>query len=553
MSLFCCVGWLKNNAGKRWRGFYTRCRDFVKWVKAISQVLAIPVVSGIVYAYLWCAQPKMPNLLGISSPDTVVSLLSAIIGALGSILGVAIAWILVVFELNGKTYSPHAFRDLFQDPRVRYLSILCITTIIIAVITMASVGQQLQVAQIDLAYLCLALFCISIVLLFPTIGSVVGSTQSSTRIVALLQSIRTEDIDALKSSSPIPLVSDFFSFVESNPIFALSEIGMRSIKDGDRLTARRILESATRKLIELLPKEHDKRGTIEAFLLIHSKVGRVAVEARDEGTTQICLGCFEEIHRFCANERYPWHTLIELNRTLRDLMDLAAQSGLEGTISAGFRAIADIMMGHLERNVVSSDHNWRIQLGHFWEEYVWMIRELTETAIDRERFAIARIGIDGLDDIVLRVILSGLDEQHKHWILSNACYYIEHLCLKCAAAQGAYSRQVFSFLPLSDPVIGLALGSESAYSGLPLLHHANILIGLAENGCLEPFSLDMLGYVGRETIDKIGSHTVYREALMVILDAFDRIRKTVEKNLTDRNKEIYLEAYRQLNTLVEWL
>lgn len=536
-------------------------------IKYIFNKIRFSLEIWLIFILILILEPKLPNILEIKNASTAVTLLSVIISALASILGIIIAVILVAFEILRKTYTTYAFKSFFQNEQLNELSTLYVSSIIISVLTITSLSDSLNIRDISLIYFSLFLFITSILILFPYSRKIIASTQSKKTIIELINKIDEQLIATFNYFRPDVPPSTYISRLEDNPIFILSEVAIRSIKDDDRLTPKLILVEATNKLLKMLEANENKRMTINAFLIIYRNTARTAIQVRQESVLRTILDCMERLHLFCAEKKILWHQVIELNKTLVDLLDESIKAGLDEIIKYGFYSIVDILKNHLDKNIPNEDEIRSLHIGtgkdipadpyknlqwnHISTEYIGMIANLIETSIELKRSQAVSNGLNRLAHISSTVISSELGDLQKSAIISRSYYLTKTLTLKCID-EGLY-KKIFTLSLFNSFTIEDALEEKVNISKDLLIQFSEFLLLLAEKDSLDESILNDLGTLGRCAVEKLGTDHIFKAALLFIIDVFKRLREIVEANLSEEKRLIYLEIYSQIESLKKWM
>ena len=546
-----------------------------------ERVTYVIVVIAAIFLIIWLYAPQLPiflpNVLGIRNVSAGIALLSTIIGSLAAILGIVIAVMLVAFEILRKTYSAYAFKSFFQDTRLKEIFSIYASTIIVSVLTLASLSDPLNSRDIDLIYLSLLLFAGSLIILFPYSQKIIGSTQSKKRIEDILEKIDGAAIRFFRLSTHsmvTPVLDDsgryevVTSIIEENPIYILKEVAVRSLKDDDLIIPRFVLAESTRKLLAILKNvdERDKaRDTINVFLIIIRGTARQAIKSRQEGILYAILGAIEGIHSFCAENKLPWYVVIELNNALVEIIEETIKSDLTNVSKYGLYTIERIMKAHLEKNTPSEDEIWTLHIysgekvqhdtnkSLQWQDvsdrYIRMVSNLTETAIDLQKSEVVNTGLFVLENIASEAMNLDLGDRQKTPIIRWCYYYIEKSILK-SVEEGLYSKGAVRPIFYG---MDAALEKKAKFSNIPLITFSKILIQLAEKNSLDSFILNDLGTLGRDSITKVEENTIYKDSVLYIIKVFDKIKNITEKNLNEENKQIYVEINTQLNSFTRWM
>lgn len=536
-------------------------------IKDFFNNIKLPLGISVIFVLLFLFKPVLPNILGIKNNSSAITLLSVIAGALASILGIIIAVILVAFEILRKTYTTYAFKSFFQNKRLRELFILYISTIIVSMSTIASLSDPLKPHDISFIHVSFLFFITSILILFSYSRRIISSTQSKERIIELVNQIDYQVINSFKYFRPHVPPSIYISAIEDNPIFILSEVAIRTLKDDDRLTPKLVLVEATNKLLKMLEVHGDRRTTINAFLIIFRNTARQAVQSQQEGTLRTILDCIESIHSFCAEKQVPWNEVIELNEILSEVLEESVKAGLDETGKVGFYIIEHIMKKHLEKNVpkedeiwtlhirtgkeVPVDHDKSLQWEHVSMGYIGMISNLIETSIELKRGQVVSTGLHRLISIASKVIDNKLGDIQKADIIRWSYYYAKTLALKCVD-EDLY-KKVIGLSPFNFIAIDRALEKKTIFSKDPLLQFSEFLLQLAHKNSLDIFILNVLGTVGRGAVHKLDDDNIYKESLLFIIKVFNRLKEIIDADLSEEKRRIYLEIHSQTESLKKWM
>ncbi|MCK4736247.1 MAG: hypothetical protein KAT65_27590, partial [Methanophagales archaeon] len=481
------------------------------------------------------------------------------------------AVMLVAFEILRKTYSTYAFKSFFQGNHLKEIFVIYISTILVSVLTLVSLSDPLSSRDIDLIFFSLLLFAGSLLILFPYSQQIISSTQSKKRIEDLVERIEGKEIEFFRLQNYLmvtPVLDDgggdydvVTPLIEENPIFILSEVAVRALRDDDRIIPRFILAESTKKLLTILKnvENNDKsRETIKVFLSIYKNTANQATKSRQEVILHAILGAFEGIHSFCAENKLPWYVVIELNDTLVEIIEETIKNDLINVSQHGLYTIGRIMKMHLEKNIPYEDEIWiwndetaqqdpdkDLQWVEVHDKYIRMVSDLAETAIDVKKSEVVSTGLFVLENMASEVMHMDLGDLQKTSIIRWCYYYVKKLVLKCVE-DGLYRERTFR--PNYFATYDTALEKRAKYSKIPLTTFSDILIELAQRKSLNRLILNDLVIFGRSSIGKIEEDAIYKDSLLFIIRTFNKIKKIVEKDLNEENKQIYIEINKQLNS-----
>lgn len=508
-------------------------------------------------------------MLTIGDIPNILTILTIIPTALSSILGILVAIMLVLFGTLRKIYASYAFKELLQSYKLKSLFTLYISTILISIV--AIVKKE----NIFLSYLSIFLFFACIIILYPLFKSALDKPTSKIKIKKIIDEITFNNINKISRMSraridpPIPL-NYRLKMIEEHPIFILKEITIRAIKNYEKITLRVILSESTNRLLYLLKENdgsYDNRNIINTFLTILSNAINQAIEQKEEEILYIVLIEIEEIHKFCAKNNILWHDVIELNETLDNLLEKSVENGFNEIVFRGIFTVKRILFMHLLENVptenklsllhvgkkfrkdISTNHKEEIQWRMVSGAYLEMLSHVVKKSIELEKEDLIFTGIDCFSEIASEVMRLGLGNYQKKDIISTCYYFIEMYILECAENKIDTKITPYAF---NYSVIEKALENNTVYSKIPLIRFAETLIQLSKKGALSFDILNMLGTLGRVIVGKINGNIIYEEALFFICETFNQIRFALEKNNKLIAKDIYLELFKQAESIKKW-
>lgn len=543
------------------------------WTRNIISLILIFTSIAILFLFAWYSPRQIfPNILGIENPVAATTILSTIASTLASILGIIIVVLLVAFEILRKTYDYYALREFFQDIKFKQLFALYLSTISISIISIATVNNQLSVRSLNLFYSSAFLSFICITILYFYSKAILFSVSSEKRIKEIVGKIDFEAVSQFdKDVQKTQPLSAYVQSMKENPIFLLSEVAIRRIKDDDRLIPQLVLVESVKRLLGLISQpndSHNKRTTINAFLVIVEDSAHQAISKRQKRTLMTVLRVIEEIHSFCAQNRLAWHEVIELNQIFQAILEQVMEANLDGVARRGFWTIERIFNEHLKNNVpleselqlfqtlkgskkdIPYDREKELQWENVSNEYIKMLYELIKKAIELKKRELVFTGLRCFTRTASTIINLKLGDLQKVGIVSWCYYYAEILTIR-SADEGLYSKVLalspFDWLNISD-----ALDKNTGFSKLPLEHFGETVIQLAQREVLDIFDVNELGKIGISVIKKIDVSDLHVEALRYILRIFDKTREILEDKINKaENANVYLEIFRETQGLMK--
>lgn len=514
---------------------------------------------------------QFPDLLGIKSVLPLTTTLSVVASALSSILGILVAVLLVSFEILRRTYAHHAFEEIFRTGKLKLIFALYSSTITISVFSIVIIDDSLSIRSVNLFYLSIFLFLICIVILYPCSKAILLSAKSKKGIMEIVNRIGPQTIRRLDEySQPLAYIEQ----IEENPFFILSEVNLQTIRERDRLTPQLVLIESTKRIQDLMMKSDDSldnRTIIKAFLIIVRTSASQAIKERHSLALDTLLSSIRQIHYFCAEQKVPWHEVIELNSTLKEILIRMMQEDLDAHAKEGMWMIQDIQERHLRNNVPLEDEIWSLHIGkgkrkdipHDTEKdlqwaqisrvFIDMLYELIDRAIGFKKGELVSIGLRCFTNIADEAIRAEyLGNLQKRNVVSECYYRAEDLTLK-SVREELYKR-VLDLSPFDSSQISCALNGDDEFSRIPLVRFSETLIQLAQDAVPRSYDLNVLGTVGRKEIDRMDESHLHAEALLFILRVFNGIRELLEaKEETIDSIAAYFEIFDQVQSFKKWM
>jgi hypothetical protein len=509
-----------------------------------------------------------------SRPESLTTLLSTLAQTLGSIVGIAVAVILVAFQSLRSTYAGVAFRETFRGRALRQLVATYLTAIALSLFSLSTITSPVSPVTIALSYLAIGLFVACLLVLYPSIKTILSGTRiDAARIKQLAAAIDDTAVDVW--TNPGSIRGDTAPpTLEDHPLFVLSEIGIRSVIERDRVTPRLILLYAGQRLAKLLEERaeagaiEDTRDLLGAFLAVFKPVAKTAIEQGDERTLVTVIATMGSIDEFAAKLHVPWYCLIEFESTFQEL---AVSSARNGSTTAARRALSEveaILDAHLRENVspeselrsfnwgkgsetIESDPDAENQWHHVSTDYVDMITKVIEGAVEAGDSEGVSSGLHALGVVVQHVErIETLGVGQKERIIGWTLWHAEELLIKAATKLG--TMPILGASAFDAFKTSRALEENLPWSKLQLRHLCHASLRLAEHKRLEWHLLNELGTIGRGCVADIGSGKLNAEAIILIGDTLGEIARIYQSTASSGELKVLKEVVKQLESLERW-
>jgi hypothetical protein len=489
------------------------------------------------------------------------------ITSLSAILGIALAIMLIGFELIYRTFSNYVRNIFFGNSQFRELAILYLATILIGSVTLGILDNSVRSNNLMVLVFFQFILCLGI--LFPHTKSVIFAVVSTETISKLVESLKRKYGRMGRSNSP-ELLADYLDSVENDPLFILGEAASNYIKNDNVIRAYTIIVEVTKKLLELAKKEDYPRDLFEQYLSFYNTITRQSFRTGNFQVIRVVFDMMESIHDFCAENSIQWDQMIELDEFIENLTKNCIRKNLEDISQHSLYMIPRIFEKHIRNNVPREadvwdlnledkqppekiDHNIAIQWQHVSSDYGHMQSKLTQEAIKYDMNETITCGIHGFSSMASAVLsAANLGDEQKRRTLMTISFEAKRLLLE--SSKKNYWLKMVKISPFDSFSITRCIDQKKAYSNILLVGCGKLQLELLSTNVLPIYELNDLGTAGRHCIHEIKkANDIYEQSTYYIVNVFSKMRVMLEKKLdTVENKELYLGVYSQLESLERW-
>lgn len=492
--------------------------------------------------------------------------LSIIIGSLSSILGILFAVLFVAGELIRRRYPSSSFKNLFSNQQISQLFQLFISTIMLSIFTLMihNSDQFAEVYNNNLTHLCFLLFTISLLYIFPSVKNILTSTLSQSEITKIANDISSYHVDEMMLRRTNLPPAEQYSSLAKNPIMMLTEAGIATINNGEFMTPKLILEESTRRLIELLnPDDYltrYNRDIIRAFYIIYEVITKEAIKSGQRGTIQKVLDSFKEIHLYCAENKFPWHQLIELNKQISAAFSRIIESDLEDVASTGIWTLERILTYHLENNIPmeseltiftkeysKSSAELNIQWQHVSDDYIRLIYHLIKKSIHSKKFGLTFSLLNFFSSLPESFEQIELGESQKSQMYTMCHYYVYDLldrCVKLGIIDDTDKPSIYSAF-----VIDSLIEKGSTYVKVPLYRFGQYLLLLADHEILGNYDLGEFCTMARMRLSASDKSKISVESILYVIDVLNTIKTKLDGCAEPFRSTCYVYLFEQVESL----
>jgi len=523
----------------------------------------------IIFLYLLPSIFNLEEIIQIKVPsyNSILAIYTVIIGSLSSMLGIIIAIQLVVLETLRKELTLFAVEGLLKNKSIRNLLILFVFTILASIISIYILSDPPKSQDAFRIYYSLTLFILIFILIFPLTRQLLVSSQTKKDILKLIYSVQYVDVNRYSQSTRRMTESDQITYIEKNKLFIISEICLRTIKNGDRLIPKLIIIELSKKLTQLLEqtdKEQSARNVIQSFLSVYYSIFNELVQNKQIPSIQILINAITKIHIYCAKEKVAWFAMIELNEFIIELSNTLVKDQLIDSCKRLIWDIEKIYLEHMSKNIPKEEDIWLLQdwktidrekidqskVGQ-WnginDALPRVLYGIAEASIKEKNIEIFISIIDALNRLPESFLKLKLGEKINHFVIRNIYQNIDYLILQ-SIQDGLIKNDRSLFIGFNSLTIAEILKLNTTYSKYPLISLSNTLIIFAKSGIHYYLGLNELGTVGR-----ILSHDltipINREALLFINDTLSKLFILGIENLPQAPEYYQNDIIRQIESI----
>ncbi len=512
---------------------------------------------------------KLPISYPLNLNEQVASqLLASVVSALASILAIVFAVIFVTFELIYKTFHGYVKKALWQNDKFKELSILYVLSVIIVIFSLAILNNSIR--SYNLILLDLYLFSICLVVLIPYIRALVSDVVSMKDVNALVAQLKTRPYQHMaRRRMPAEALTSYLDERENDPLFILAEAACSYVREDNYVRTYRILVGVTNEAIIRAKTLSDFRSFIREYLSFYRKILSQGIKFDNEAIAGAVFDMIHDIHYFCAQNKKPWHEMIELNELMTEAVSLSIRKGFTETARSALWTIPMIFEYHLKNNSPKQDDVWdlnivngkppatpnhdvSLQWRHVSDDYTRLQADLTRVAIQSGSETLTSAGIHGLESMAESTInATSLGERQVADILSHISFTAQQLMLECSKKDFWLSMVKIS--PFQSFVMNNCLDKNKPYSNILLVDAVELQVKLLKQKRLPVFELNDLGTTGRHSVHEIKkANDIYEQAIRFIVLGFSEMQKILEASLDESTYELYAKVYKQLDSLRRW-
>jgi hypothetical protein len=556
----------------RWKWRVVKPAFSAAWriVAPIWPVLAIFIATCLA----WNVRLPVPRGEGVfEHADSLTTLLATAAAVLASIVSIAIAVILVAFQMLRTTYSGYSPREILRIGALDRFLTLYLSTIALALFVMTTVGTTIGEKTAVLSYLVGILFLSCLVAVVPLVRKTLYATKiDASRINDLVQAIDAGVVDHWEVINRKSL--EFTpTEIEQDPLFILSEMAIRSLREKDRVTPRLVIGTVRNRLLTMLKTAPNTstdraREIFKAFLVVLRPTGAQAIEQRDESTVESVVATLGLAQEVAAKNRLSWDSLVEWNESLEEIAVQCANSRLQLALRRTLGWVGRSFEAQLRNNVPPEARVWMLHQDHagpiqntdieeanqWWtvsRTYPGIVTSVIAAAIKARNADGAGAGLFAFGQMTGVVeAIATLGPGQKRSILGFCFHSAARLAIKTVDELGELPLLGLGAFDALRVIQGLQDDQPVAKQRLEYL--CLVCFQLAQRRKLDAHLLNELGTIGRGCVGVLGSDARFAEAIVLISDTFAKINDTYGAPRSAAEAIVLKEVRSQIQSLGQW-
>ena len=413
------------------------------------------------------------------------------------------------------------------------------------------------------------LFFYCLIILFPAIREIILKSKSNDKISKLIAKIDVNAINEIGYDRPRVSMQRQMEVIENNPLFILSDVCIRSINDEDRLTPRLIISESTSKLLELLKGSDGgqiARNYINSFFIIFKIAFEKASSLRQNGTLITILYAVEQIYHTCAENKFKWYSMIELNEELERIAIVLVESNNNDLAKRAIWLLERVYLEQVKNNLPEESEIWElnfddkkrenddIEKANQWSEInyklLYDLNNIIEHAFECKRTEVIWHGLRAFTSIATEICSYRLGDRMKLTIIQNCLYFAKNLTIESSELN--LIKRSSLMIPFNALSMDRILEPSKEYSKSALLYFGSTFIELAKRDQLTSFSLNEIGATGRFCMREIEKSDFLKESTIYLTNVLISIFEIYRNSSNQDKDQFLLEAYNQAESIRKW-
>lgn len=507
----------------------------------------------------------------LQNQNAIIEIFSVVVGALASILGIVIAFMIATIEMNRRYFASYA-ENLFKNETLRSLVVLYTGTIIVAVVGLLSLNFDNKLLTTNLVIATVYLFFICITILIPRVRKLMSDTSTSQEVGRLTR-------EMVKGSESGRLRLD------SNVLYELAEISKKASSGGDERLLTQLIDALNDTFDEIasfieegnndvVSYRSQPREVAGVFSYAFSVIAAAAIRNNQLNLAAYSCDSIFRIMRFFSEKKRLYADLIETEEDLKKIIQLSIESGHEDLSPRLIYKYEQLVVKRFKENTPPAEELWEFEafdksrdpddikhnLSNHWQHithhYLSDLRSYAKNAIkySDERSLSAILSV--LQNLAISILdIEELTFEHKLRAARLVNGFLEGISREIILSDMMSSDGGVSLYYLHPTMdIDKQVKADLTYATWNLQTVSNILLFAAKNGKLSVGTINNIAVSGRVVKHLIKESDFAARTVIYVVSMLGEIKNVVaEKALDDPwAASVYVECYEQALSIQQW-
>lgn len=496
------------------------------------------------------------------SYNTLDNYISIVIGSISSLLGIIIAVYILAFGLFEKNFKGMAYRKFINSMALNYYIQLCISTILLMLISNFILQNNISNFSINLISLGIILYVLSLALIYPTIKSLISQSKSQKYIDELLNNLNEDT-----GEKYLQLYNN--KHLDKNPFFQLASISQHLILSNEKILLNRIITKCFVLIKNKIDSSKGENGSscreyIKAFVQLFKDIERNSLANEHLWAIHRLLGAYISIRNYAVKNKIPHYEFVEYEHFIDDMCKRCLKREDFSTPQRYLYFLFDFIEHNIKynlpeeselftfrREIISEkkyDHIKFAQWQYIEIELLSLIQRMNKLIIDlniNELFSQISLQFSSLFSFIINS--ETLSDKQKRSIILYSSYNFKDSLKKIIDKKVDFIH--FSY---DSFVISKSYEVNEDIFLILFKDYTEVIYYLAKSKMLADYLLNEYGTLGRTLSKYIDQGETIEISLKKMQNSLVTIGKSVENNLDIYSMDLYTNTYKQAESIVRW-
>lgn len=488
--------------------------------------------------------------------------ITIIIGSISSIFGIVIAIYILAYSLFEKNYSSISLK-LLNSKELSYYIQLCLSIVVIMIISNFLLKENINNVSLNLIGLGTILYILSLALIYPIIRILISDSKSNKYIDELLSKLN--EVTAKDYLQPRKIED-----LQQNPFYELSTLSKSLIIGNERILLIQILNYCE-ELIKQNINRNTKKDTnfsrefIKAFVYLFKSFKKNSEESNEIWCMSLIFNNYMNIREYGVINKIPYYDFIEYEEFIHNMIMKCLRNGHLEIVNSYLGFLFNFIELNIDNNLpdesellifskgvdVKKDYDYA-KTGQ-WEYLSSSIFRRIDI-INQEAIKIKEIGVvtstfysyNYLFSMVIKSVKLG--DKQKRSLISYGSFHLEQNIIKIIE-RNLDDQLLTTYEPFS---VSDSFGINKDLFLILFNAYTNIILHLSKYKVLSSFELNQYGTLGRSLAKYIDQGETIELVMKKIVGIMVTISKHVENELTVYSMKLYIELYKQAESIIKW-